>query len=60
MVRLADELFEMVLLVAEPLSGTVLGFHESYNRLTDYKEAGGEVICGRVRDVAARAAALEP
>ena len=58
--RLADELFETVLLVAEPLSATVLGIHEGDDRLTDYTEAGDEVVRGRVRDVAARAAAWNP
>jgi uncharacterized protein (DUF885 family) len=59
-VRLADELFATVLLAAEPLSATVLGFHEGDDRLTDYSEAGDEAIRGRVREIVASAATLVP
>jgi uncharacterized protein (DUF885 family) len=58
-VKLADELLD-VGLDASPVGATLLGFRDRDERLPDYTTAGEEALKARVRDIAARAGALDP
>jgi uncharacterized protein (DUF885 family) len=56
--QLADEVLN-AFLDKDPVTATLLGLRDRDDRLTDYSEAGDEATRTRVRDIAARAGALE-
>lgn len=56
---LADEAAD-ILLDAFPVMATLLGIRDRDSRLPDHTEAGEQALCQRLRDVCARAEAVDP
>lgn len=59
MTQLADELADAVL-AANPVIATVLGVRTWDDKLPDFSEAGNEAVQARLRDILARAQAVDP
>jgi uncharacterized protein (DUF885 family) len=57
--QLADELTE-VIFDANPVAASLLGIRDREDRLPDFSEAGDQAYRGRVEEIAARAAAVDP